>query len=516
MGAGAMDLGRLVEVWSALRQTRSRKKKTALIAGLLEESAPAEAGLVVHYLSGKLPQGKIGLGYATIRKVFSTDVAPVEDRLPLIELDDTFGLISKQQGKGSAARRERLLEGIVAALSASERDFLAGLILGELRQGASEGLMCEAIAQAATVPADDVRRALMLCGDLARVAEIAFEQGREGLSRLRVELFVPLRPMLAQPAADVQGALDQFGDALFEYKLDGARIQAHRSGSEVRVYSRALNEVTASVPEVVEAVQGLPARSLILDGEAIALRSDGRPHPFQTTMRRFGRRRDVAELRETLPLSVYFFDLLLLEGESLIDLALEERLHRMQSLLPDDLRPPRAVTREPEAAEALWSRAISEGHEGLMAKALDSYYEAGSRGAQWLKLKPAHTLDLVVIAAEWGSGRRRGWLSNLHLAAYDPEQDRFVMLGKTFKGLTDELLEWQTKELLARETARDEHVVHVRPELVVEIAFNEVQQSPRYPGGFALRFARVKGYRPDKDPRSADVFETVQRIHANG
>ena len=511
-----MDLGRLVEVWSALRQTSSRKRKTALIAGLLGESAPTEAGLVVHYLSGKLPQGKIGLGYAMIRKVFSTEVDALESRLSLIELNDTFELIGQQQGKGSGARREQLLQNIVVSLSASQRDFLAGLILGELRQGASEGLMCEAVAEAASVPADDVRRAYMLCGDLARVAEVAFEQGSQGLSGFRVVPFVPLRPMLAQPAADVHEALDQLGQALFEYKLDGVRIQAHKSGSEVRVYSRALNEVTPSVPEVVEAVQKLPARSLILDGEAIALRSDGRPHPFQTTMRRFGRRRDVAALREALPLSVYFFDLLWIDGESLIDLALEERLNRMRSALPDDLRPPRVVTREPEAAEVLWSRAISNGHEGLMAKALDSHYEAGSRGAQWLKLKPAHTLDLVVIAAEWGSGRRRGWLSNLHLAAYDPEHDRFVMLGKTFKGLTDELLEWQTKELLAREITRDEYVVHVRPELVVEIAFNEVQQSPRYPGGFALRFARVKGYRPDKDPRSADVFETVREIHANG
>ena len=353
----------------------------------------------------------------------------------------------------------------------------------------------------------------MLSGDLAKVAAVAFSEGEGALARFRVELFVPLRPMLAQPADDIEGALEAHDEVLFETKLDGARVQAHKLGEDVRVYSRALNEVTHAVPEVVELVRGLASESVILDGEAIALRSDGRPHPFQTTMRRFGRRRDVAAERARLPLHVYFFDAMLVDGESLIDLPLRERRSRLEALVPSDALPESLATDELDAADALWTRTIEQGHEGLMAKSLDSTYEAGNRGSQWLKLKPAHTLDLVVIAAEWGSGRRRGWLSNLHLAAYDPDADDFVMLGKTFKGLTDELLEWQTKELLAREVRRDEYTVYVEPELVAEIAFNDVQSSPRYPGGVALRFARMKRYRPDKIATAADTIAAVREIH---
>jgi DNA ligase-1 len=507
-----MNLARVVSTWEALRQTRSRKEKTILLADLLREAAEDEVGLVVSYLSGKLGQGKIGLGYAALRKVAESVPNAAGQSLALGAVNASFDAIAGRKGPGSAAERERLLRSMLESVSEPERRFLARLILGELRQGASEGLMCEAIAEAASVPADAVRSAFMLCGDLPRVAKAALDRGSAGLAEFRVEIFVPLRPMLAQPTDDVQTALDALGEALFEYKLDGARIQAHKNGSEVRVYSRALNEVTASVPEVVEAVQELPVHSLILDGEALAMRPDGRPHPFQITMRRFGRRRDVKSLRQSLPLSVYFFDLLFLDGEGLIHALLRERIGRMREILPDRLRPPGVLTAEAEEAEVLWSSAIADGHEGLMAKATSSVYEAGNRGAHWLKLKPAHTLDLVVIAAEWGSGRRQGWLSNLHLAAYDPEADEFVMLGKTFKGLTDEMLEWQTRELLARETRREEYVVYVRPELVVEVAFNEVQQSPRYPGGLALRFARVKRFRPDKEARDADVIATVREI----
>jgi DNA ligase-1 len=508
-----MDLARVVATWEALRLTRSRKRKTTLLADLLREAEPDEVGLVVSYLSGRLGQGKVGLGYAAVRKVAESVPTAEGQSLPLEAVNANFDAIAGRKGPGSMAERERLLRSMFESVSEPERRFLARLILGELRQGASEGLMCEAIAEAASAPVEEVRSAFMLCGDLPRVAKAALDRGSAGLAEFRVEVFVPLRPMLAQPADDVQTALDALGEALFEYKLDGARIQAHKKGSKVRVYSRALNDVTASVPEVVEVMQELPARSLILDGEALAIRPDGRPHPFQITMRRFGRRRDVKSLRQALPLSVYFFDLLFIDGESLIDALLQERIVRMRQIVPDRLRPPGVLTTEVEEAEVLWSRAIADGHEGLMAKGTSSMYEAGNRGAHWLKLKPSHTLDLVVIAAEWGSGRRQGWLSNLHLGAYDPEADGFVMLGKTFKGLTDAMLEWQTRELLARETKREDYVVHVRPELVVEVAFNEVQQSPRYPGGFALRFARVKRFRPDKEARDADVIATVREIH---
>ena len=508
-----MELARLVEVWSALRQTRSRKAKTKLLAGLLHDASSGEVALVVGYLSAQLRQGKIGLGYATVQEALVVESGGSGGSLSLTEIDKRFDAIGRQHGKGSKQQRQRLLRSMAEAISATERRFLASLIVGELRQGASEGVMCDAIAEASSADPATVRRAFMLCGDLPKVAVVALVEGARGLQSFGVTLFVPLRPMLAQPASDVRGAIEELGEALFEYKLDGARIQVHRRGDEVRVYSRALNDVTHSVPEIVEATRTLAARSLILDGEALALQPNGRPHRFQTTMRRFGRRRDVEAARRSLPLSVYFFDLLYLNGESLIDLPLQSRLAKMEALVSDAVRPRRTMTDRVEVAEALWSQAIEEGHEGLMAKGLSSTYEAGSRGAHWLKLKPAHTLDLVVVAAEWGSGRRRGWLSNLHLAAYDPENDDFVMLGKTFKGLTDELLAWQTEELLARETHREDYVVHVRPELVVEIAFNEVQQSPRYPGGLALRFARVKRYRTDKTPKSADVIETVRAIH---
>jgi DNA ligase-1 len=320
--------------------------------------------------------------------------------------------------------------------------------------------------------------------------------------------------MLAQTAVDVTDALERLGTASFEWKVDGARVQVHKCGAQVRVFTRSLNEVTAAVPEIVELVQALPAHELILDGETIAIGKGGRPQPFQVTMRRFGRKLDVDRLRAELPLAAYFFDCLRHDADALIDRPAQERFAALSEALPATLVVPRIVTSDATEAQAFYAEALARGHEGVMAKALDAPYEAGSRGASWLKIKRAHTLDLVVLAVEWGSGRRRGWLSNLHLGARDPVNGGFVMLGKTFKGLTDELLEWQTRELLAREVTRDEYTVHVRPELVVEIAFNDLQASPRYPGGLALRFARVKGYRSDKSAGEADTIETVRAIYA--
>jgi DNA ligase-1 len=339
------------------------------------------------------------------------------------------------------------------------------------------------------------------------------EQGEAGLAGFSVRLFQPVLPMLADTAEDEDAALAAIGEAALEYKLDGARVQVHKAGDDVRVFSRRLNDVTVAVPELVESVRALPARELILDGEAVALRDDGRPHPFQITMRRFGRRLDVERLRAELPLASLFFDLLYQDGSSRMDDPLHGRAAALADAVPQLLRVPRRITASGAAARAFMREALDRGHEGIMAKALDAPYEAGRRGARWLKLKPADTLDLVVLAAEWGHGRRRGWLSNLHLGARDPDAGAFVMLGKTFKGLTDAMLAWQTETLLGLEIGRDGHTVHVRPELVVEVAFNDVQTSPQYPGGMALRFARVKRFRPDKSAAEADTIAAVRALH---
>ena len=373
--------------------------------------------------------------------------------------------------------------------------------------------MLDAIAKAANLPPGRVRAAAMRAGGLAAVAKAALTEGEKGLARFALRVFQPVQPMLAQPAEDVADALERLGTAAFEWKLDGARVQAHKSGGEIRVYTRSLNEVTAAVPEIVAALGDCAAREVILDGETIALKPDGTPYPFQETMRRFGRKLDVEALRATFPLSVFFFDCLLADGKDLTARPAQERLDALAGFLPAKILIPRLVTGDKEAAQVFYDDALARGHEGVMAKALDAPYEAGSRGAGWLKIKKAHTLDLAVIAAEWGSGRRKGWLSNLHLGALDPATGGFVMLGKTFKGMTDKMLAWQTQRLLELETSREGHVVHVRPALVAEVAFNEIQASPTYPGGFALRFARVKRYREDKSAKDADTIESVRALY---
>jgi DNA ligase-1 len=415
-------------------------------------------------------------------------------------------------GKGSAQERSRLLRGLWARATRVEQQFLGRLLLGELRQGALEGVVLDALARAAELPRAEVQRAFMTAGDLGSVAR-AILAGGNGLAEFAIRLFRPVLPMLAETAATPAEALVRLGRAAFEFKLDGARIQVHKGADEVRVYSRRLNEVTAAVPEVVEVVRALPVRELILDGEVIALRGDGSPHPFQTTMSRFGRRLEVDRLRREVPLTPFFFDLLYLDGKSLLDLTQEQRYEFLRRSLPPQLLVTRTVTADPMEAQAFLDRALGQGHEGVMAKALDAQYEAGQRGQRWFKIKSVHTLDLVVLAAEWGSGRRRGWLSNLHLGARDAATGEFVMLGKTFKGMTDGILAWQTTRLQELEVRRDDYTVYVRPELVVEVAFNDVQSSSQYPGGVALRFARIKGYRPDKSAQDADTIETIREIH---
>ena len=507
-----MRLHELVETSRRVEENRRRLAKIDLLAALLKRLAPGETETAIAFLSGDLRQGRIGLGYATLKRAMDGVAAAPAASLELLEVDDTFGRIAEVRGQGSTRHKVELLRALLARASAAEQSFLVRLLIGELRQGALEGVMVEAVAKAAGLTGRNLRRAVMLAGDLRAVAAAALGEGEAGLRRFSIDLFRPLQPMLAQPADDVEGALGKLGEAALEYKLDGARIQVHRAGDEVRIFSRRLREVTAAVPEVVAAVQALPGREMILDGEVIALKADGRPHPFQVTMRRFGRKLDVGKMRRELPLSPFLFDLLHLDGDDLVDEPQARRSSLLAELAPAALLVPRAVTADAAEAEAFLAGAIRRGHEGVMAKAVDAAYEAGSRGSSWLKIKPVHTLDLVVLAAEWGHGRRRGWLSNLHLGARDPERGGFVMLGKTFKGLTDAVLAWQTEKLQELEIGRDRATVYVRPELVVEIAFNDLQASPRYPGGLALRFARVKRYRDDKSAAEADTFETVRQI----
>jgi DNA ligase 1 len=503
-------LAEVVRTSAAVAATPSRLEKTRLIAGCLRALQPDEVEIALPWLSGDIRQGKLALGYASLRSAMGDPASTAS--LTVTEVDGVFRGLKTIKGKGSAAARESELKNLFGKATVGEQDFLLRLIVGELRQGALEGVMLEAVAAAAQLPAAGIRRAATHAGGIPQVARAALSGGKDALQQFEIKLMQPVLPMLAQSSDDVAAALEGLGSALLEWKLDGARIQVHKSGREVRVFTRNLNDVTARVPEVVTALKDVSS-SLILDGEAIALRPDGRPHPFQVTMRRFGRKLDDEALRRELPLSVFFFDCLLRDSESLVDLGAGGRRKALEAVLPPMLLTPALVTAEVEKAEAFYADALVHGHEGLMAKALDAPYEAGRRGAGWLKVKSAHTLDLVVIAVEWGSGRRKGWLSNLHLGARDPGTGSFVMLGKTFKGLTDETLEWQTRELLAREVRRDEWTVYVKPELVVEIAFNDVQQSSQYPAGMALRFARVKGYRPDKRPEEADTIDTVRAIY---
>ncbi|MEO8133021.1 MAG: ATP-dependent DNA ligase, partial [Betaproteobacteria bacterium] len=461
-----------------------------------------------------LPQGRIGVGGAQLSEL-RHQAAAAAPSLRLAEVDRIFTAVKTESGGGSARRRIDLMASLMARATAVEQDFLLRLVIGEVRHGALEGVMQDAVARAFEATPAAVRKAAMLAGGLPVVAVALAESGTGGLHRFELALFRPLQPMLADTASDVDAALGRLGEAALEFKVDGARVQVHKDGDRIEVFTRSLKPVTHSVPELVELVAALPAQRLVLDGEIIALDGQGRPLAFQQTMRRFGRKLDVESLRQTLPLRVFFFDALRIDDETLIDRPLAERWEALSAATAECDRVPRIVTADPETADAFASRAFAAGHEGVMAKGLASTYSAGRRGADWMKIKAAHTLDLVVLAVEWGNGRRQGWLSNLHLGARDPAHGGFVMLGKTFKGMTDDILRWQTAELLAREIATDGYTVHVRPELVVEVAFNDVQISPQYPGGVALRFARLKCYRSDKRAEEADTIEQVRALLPN-
>jgi len=507
-----MLLAQLVELVGRVRSTSKKTEKVGLIADFLGQTKGRDTELSALYLTSTLPQGRIGFGWRTIETAL-LDRPPEGAPLILAEIDETFEALASEKGAGSAARRTKGLRGLFQRADEAQRRFLTELLMGEIRQGALDGLVLEAIAQAARLPAATVRQAAMFSSSIGEVARAALEEGAAGLSRYSLRVLHAVAPMLANPAEDVDEALERLGEAAFEYKLDGARIQVHKAGDEVRVFTRQLQDVTARVPDLTERVRALAPRELVLEGEAIALRPDGRPQPFQVTMRRFGRSKAVEEARRELPLHAFFFDALLVAGEGpLVRLPYAERVERLERVVPAPALLPRLVTGRPHEAARFLRQSLDAGHEGLMAKSLQAPYVAGQRGYHWLKIKSARTLDLVVLAVEWGSGRRKGWLSNLHLGARDAESGQFVMLGKTFKGLTDAMLRWQTEKLLSLETGRDEWTVHVRPELVVEIAISDVQESPRYPAGLALRFARVKSYREDKPASEADTLQTVRDI----
>src|SRR6266576_1520102 len=484
-----MLLQSLVEVSQQVAGTSGRLAKIKLLADLLKQASADEIEIVIAYLSGTIRQAKVGVGWATLQKAKSH--VGTSASIQVRDVDETLEKISRVSGKGSAGEKQRRLSDLFSRATAEEQDFLFRLLTGELRQGALEGIMVEALAKARDLPASGVRRAMMLAGDLGAVA-------KGELGSFKIELFRPIKPMLAKTANDVDEALAE-GATAFEYKLDGIRIQVHKSADKVRIYSRTLNDITAELPAVVDISTIVDMKEVILDGEAVVLTADKRPVRFQETMKGLG---------GAVP---FFFDILYIDGRSLLDQPYSART----KLLPEKYRPPRIITGDAQAARSFFDAAIAAGQEGLMAKGLESKDEAGRRGGAWVKIKKTNTLDLVVLAAEWGHGRRRGWLSNLHLGARDPNGG-FVMLGKTFKGMTDELLAWQTKRLQEIEVRREGHIVHVRPELVVEIAFNGLQDSPHYPGGLALRFARVIRYRDDKTQEDADTIETVRKLHREG
>jgi len=479
----------LVSTSTQVASTSGRLAKIKLLADLLQQARPEEIETVIAYLSGTLPQSKLGVGWATLQGTRDQGLGASAAQLEIKEVDETLERIAKTSGKGSGTEKKKLLGDLFARATPEEQDFLFRLITNELRQGALEGIMVEALAKARDIPATEVRRAAMLTGSLGAVAT-------GDLKGVAIQLFRPIKPMLAKTAADVGEALAELGPAAFEYKFDGIRIQVHKRGQEVRVYSRILNDITAELPRIVDISKNVDMNAVILDGEAVVLTPDGRPLRFQDTMKGLG---------TGVPV---FFDCLYADGESLLDQPYSTRI----KLSPEAYRPPRIITADAMQAQRFFDQAMAAGQEGLMAKGLDSTYQAGRRGLAWYKIKQANTLDLVVLAAEWGHGRRKGRLSNLHLGARDPNGG-FIMLGKTFKGMTDELLEWQTKKLQELKIRESGITVFVRPELVVEIAFNGLQDSPHYPGGLALRFARVIRYREDKKPEDADTIETVRKLH---
>ncbi|MFC5633451.1 ATP-dependent DNA ligase [Streptomyces bullii] len=507
-----MLLHRLARVSQEVAATSARSRKIALLAELFRDAEADDVPIVIPYLAGRLPQGRIGVGW----KVLGRPVAPAaEPALTVGEVDARLTELGKVSGPGSQAERSRLVGGLMGAATEDEQRFLLGLLTGEVRQGALDAVAVEGLAEATGTPPADVRRAVMLAGSLQTVAQALLADGPAALERFRLTVGRPVLPMLAHSASSVAEAVDKLGACAVEEKLDGIRVQVHRDGDSVRIHTRTLDDITDRLPEVTAAALELRGERFILDGEVISFDEDGRPRSFQETAGRVGSRVDVATAARAVPVSPVFFDALSVDGRDLLDLPFAERHAELARLVPEPMRVRRTVVNGPEdgrAAEEFLAETLRRGHEGVVVKALDAPYSAGRRGASWLKVKPVHTLDLVVLAAEWGHGRRTGRLSNLHLGARTADGG-FAMLGKTFKGMTDTMLQWQTERL--RELAVRDHGwgVTVRPELVVEIAYDGLQRSTRYPAGVTLRFARVVRYREDKRPEEADTVETLFAAH---
>ena len=504
----SIQLAGLIKTSKQVAATSSRNAKVDRLAEFLSRLTPDEIPTAIGLLRGEPRQGRIGVGYAS---VFGTDAAPASaSNLSLADVDRVFDELRQLLGPGSQTRRSQLLTDLFGRATVAEQDFLRRSLTGEVRQGALAGLLTEAVARAFSVPAPVIRRALMLRADLGEVARAAAAKGEAGLRTIGLRVLSPIQPMLASPGATIADSMR--GLTSVEWKLDGARIQVHRLEDEVAVFTRNQNDITNRMPEVVAAAMELELRSTVLDGEAMALRDDGTPQPFQETMSRFGTEERAFA---AVPVVPFFFDVLHLDGVDLIDEPLQKRLELLEKKVPAEHRVPRFTTDSVEEAEAFAASALAAGQEGVMVKDLASPYEAGRRGKSWRKVKPVHTYDLVVLAAEWGHGRRSGFLSNIHLGARDPGTGEFVMVGKTFKGMTDELLAWQTEFFPTLETRRDQWAVYLRPEQVVEVAIDGVQASRRYPGGVALRFARVKRYRFDKGPEEADTIQTLRSLLRN-
>jgi DNA ligase 1 len=506
----SMLLSRLAETRNALASTRSRNAKRDLIAEVLRDASRDDVEIVVSYLSGSLRQRRTGVGWKSLQSI----PPPAEEpSLTVSEVDAAFEYVADLSGAGSTAARAEAVKALLVRATADEQDLLRGLVFGELRQGAMEAAVQEGLAAAFDVPVAVVRRAAMLMSSTTAAAAVLLSGGLEALQAVGLQVGVGIQPMLAASAPGPDAALDKTGlPAVADYKLDGVRVQVHRAGEQIRIFTRSLDDITARLPEVVAVARALPHDQLVLDGEVLSLRSDGRPEAFQVVASRTMSSVDVAALAQTGPLQVFFFDLLHVDGRDLLDAPLAERLEHMRQLLPETVTVPREICTTPAEAAETFADAVRRGYEGVVIKNLKAPYAAGRRDAAWVKVKPRHTFDLIVTAAEWGHGRRRGWLSNLHLAAPDPASGELIMLGKTFKGLTDELLTWQTARFLELAVRRTANTVYVEPSTVVEIACDGLQVSTRYPGGVALRFARVLRYRPDKSPAEADTIDTVKAL----
>lgn len=513
-------LADVVAASATVAATTKRNEKKAALAELLGRLAPDEIEVVVGFLVGEVRQGRIGIGWATVRDL---DVSPADEpSITIGEVDATIDELQRTVGPGSQGRRNRLLTELLGRATEQEVDFLGRLFVGEMRTGALAGVVTDAVAVASGVKLASVRRAAMLAGDLGTVARLALVEGTDAVEAVGLEPLRPVLPMLASTSESVAAAIEEVGEASVEWKLDGARIQVHRSGDDVRIFTRNLNDVTDRLPEIVAIVAGFDADSFVLDGEVLGFMGpDGDPQAFQDTMSRFGSspERDAgpegAAASNPTRLTPHFFDVLHLDGDDQIDEPLRVRRDRLSGLVGRHLIPG-TITGDADDGQAVLDEALERRHEGVMVKAADSTYDAGRRGKSWRKVKPVHTLDLVVLGVEWGRGRRRGWLSNIHMGALDPDTGEFVMVGKTFKGMTDDMLRWQTERFTELKTSEEGHVVWVRPEQVVEVAVDGAQSSTRYPGGVALRFARVKQYRDDKDPSDADTLAAVRALLPGG